>query len=53
LILIAAITKNDNNNSIITDHESGEYICSNCGMVLSTEKAQQTRPECTGIGYGW
>jgi transcription initiation factor TFIIB len=37
--------KNSNNSNIITDHESGEYICSNCGIVLSAEKAQETRPE--------
>jgi transcription initiation factor TFIIB len=37
--------KRINNSRIITDHESGEYICSNCGMVLSAEKAQETRPE--------
>ena len=37
--------KNSNSSNIITDHESGEYICSNCGLVLSAEKAQETRPE--------
>jgi transcription initiation factor TFIIB len=37
--------KYSNSRNIITDHESGEYICSNCGLVLSTEKAQETRPE--------
>ena len=37
--------KNSNSSNIITDHESGEYICSNCGIVLSAEKAQETRPE--------
>jgi transcription initiation factor TFIIB len=37
--------KNSNSRNIITDHESGEYICSNCGLVLSAEKAQETRPE--------
>jgi transcription initiation factor TFIIB len=37
--------KNSSNSNIITDHESGEYICGNCGLVLSAEKAQETRPE--------
>jgi transcription initiation factor TFIIB len=37
--------KNSNSRNIITDHESGEYICSNCGLILSAEKAQETRPE--------
>jgi transcription initiation factor TFIIB len=37
--------KNSNSRNIITDHESGEFICSNCGLVLSAEKAQETRPE--------
>jgi transcription initiation factor TFIIB len=37
--------KYSNSRNIITDHESGEYICSNCGLVLSAEKAQETRPE--------
>ena len=37
--------KNSSNRNIITDHESGEYICGNCGLVLSAEKAQETRPE--------
>jgi transcription initiation factor TFIIB len=37
--------KNSSSNNIITDHESGEYICGNCGLVLSAEKAQETRPE--------
>jgi transcription initiation factor TFIIB len=37
--------KNSNSRNIITDHESGEYICSNCGLVLSAERAQETRPE--------
>jgi transcription initiation factor TFIIB len=36
---------NKNSSNIITDHESGEYICGNCGLVLSAEKAQETRPE--------
>ena len=38
------ITTNNASN-IITDPESGEIICSNCGLVVSTEKAQDTRPE--------
>lgn len=36
---------NNNNSVIITDLESGEHICSNCGLVLSAEKAQDIRPE--------
>src|ERR687891_731619 len=36
---------NKNSSNIITDHESGEYICGNCGLVLSAEKAQEIRPE--------
>ena len=36
---------NNNNSVIITDPESGEHICSNCGLVLSAEKAQDIRPE--------
>jgi transcription initiation factor TFIIB len=41
----SANNKNSNNSNIITDHESGEYICSNCGLVLSAEKVRDTRPE--------
>src|SRR5215216_3101786 len=37
--------KNNNKSSIITDPESGELICSNCGLVLSLEKVQETRAE--------
>jgi transcription initiation factor TFIIB len=37
--------KNSSSSNIITDHESGEYICGNCGLVLSAEKAQETGPE--------
>jgi transcription initiation factor TFIIB len=44
--------KNSNNSNIITDHESGEYICSNCGLVLSAEKAQETRPEWRAFNTG-
>jgi transcription initiation factor TFIIB len=36
----------NNNSTIITDPESGEHICSNCGLVLSSEKAQE-------IGHEW
>ena len=36
--------KNSNNSNIITDPESGEQICSNCGLVLSIEKTNETRP---------
>ena len=34
-----------NNTNIITDPETSELICSNCGLVLSTERIQETRPE--------
>ena len=44
--------KNSNNSNIITDHESREYICSNCGIVLSAEKAQETRPEWRAFNTG-
>jgi transcription initiation factor TFIIB len=37
--------KNSKHSNIITDPESGEYICSNCGLVISAEKVQDTRPE--------
>ena len=44
--------KNSNNSNIITDHESGEYICINFGIVLSAEKAQETRPEWRAFNTG-
>jgi transcription initiation factor TFIIB len=31
-------------NSVITDPESGEIVCSQCGMVIS-DKIQETRQE--------
>ena len=37
--------KDINNSNIITDPESGEQICSNCGLVLSIEKTNEARPE--------
>ena len=37
--------KYSNNNNIITDPESGEQICGNCGLVVSSERAQETRSE--------
>jgi transcription initiation factor TFIIB len=37
--------KDSDNSNIITDHESGEYICSNCGLVLSIEMTNEARPE--------
>src|SRR5215204_3208027 len=37
--------KNGNKSNMITDPESGEHICGNCGLVLSIEKVQETRPE--------
>src|ERR687897_2588513 len=36
---------NYSNSNVISDPESGEYICSNCGLVVSSEKAQEMRPE--------
>ena len=36
---------NSNSSNIITDPESGEQICSNCGLVLSIEKTNEVRPE--------
>jgi transcription initiation factor TFIIB len=34
-----------NNTNIITDPETSELICSNCGMVVSSEMAQEPRAE--------
>jgi transcription initiation factor TFIIB len=39
------INQNNNSSKVISDPESGEYICSNCGLVLSSEKALEMRPE--------
>ncbi|MGI8834607.1 MAG: transcription initiation factor IIB, partial [Nitrososphaeraceae archaeon] len=44
--------KNSNNNNIITDPESGEQICSNCGLVLSMEKTNEVRPEWRTFNTG-
>jgi len=33
------------NNHIITDSESGEVICSNCGMIISDRNQEINRPE--------
>jgi transcription initiation factor TFIIB len=33
------------NNHIITDSESGEVICSNCGMIISDRNQEISRPE--------
>ena len=30
---------------VITDAESGEIICTNCGMVMSNDKSLQQTPE--------
>jgi transcription initiation factor TFIIB len=35
---------NNNTNSLITDTESGEIICSNCGLVVS-DKIEEIKPE--------
>jgi transcription initiation factor TFIIB len=34
-----------NNNRIVTDSESGEVICSNCGTVISDRNQEISRPE--------
>ncbi|MGH9978747.1 MAG: TFIIB-type zinc ribbon-containing protein, partial [Nitrososphaeraceae archaeon] len=36
---------------IITDHESGEIICSTCGMVIS-DKIQSNGPEWRNFEQG-
>ena len=36
---------NYSNTNVISDPESGECICSNCGLVVSSEKALEMRPE--------
>ena len=40
-IIIRAIYKNKSHKTVITDPESGEIICSNCGMVNS-DKIQES-----------
>ena len=35
---------------VITDPESGEIICSNCGMVISQNIEDNTRPEWRSFG---
>ena len=35
---------------VITDHESGEIICSNCGMVISQNIEDNTRAEWRSFG---
>src|SRR5919108_4423398 len=37
--------KSGNKSIMITDPESGEHICGNCGLVLSMESVEETRPE--------
>src|ERR687887_578125 len=37
--------KNGNKSIMITDPESGEHICGNCGLVLSIDSVEETRPE--------
>jgi transcription initiation factor TFIIB len=34
-----------NNTNIIADPETSELICGNCGLVISTERVQEARPE--------
>jgi len=36
---------NYSKSNVISDPESGEYICSNCGLVVSSENALEMRPE--------
>jgi transcription initiation factor TFIIB len=38
-----------NNGRIVTDPESGEIICNNCGMVISDKIQDITRPEWLGF----
>jgi transcription initiation factor TFIIB len=44
--------KDSDNSNIITDPESGEQICSNCGLVLSIEKTNEARPEWRTFNTG-
>jgi transcription initiation factor TFIIB len=44
--------KDSNNSNIITDPESAEQICSNCGLVLSIEKTNEARPEWRTFNTG-
>jgi transcription initiation factor TFIIB len=39
-----------NEKKIITDSESGEIICSNCGIVISDKVPDMTRPEWGAFG---
>jgi transcription initiation factor TFIIB len=41
-----------NNTNIITDPETSELICSNCGLVISTERIQESRPEWHYFDHG-
>jgi transcription initiation factor TFIIB len=41
-----------NNANIITDPETSELICSNCGLVISTERVQESRPEWHYFDHG-
>ena len=41
-----------NNTNIITDPETSELICSNCGLVISTERVQESRPEWHYFDHG-
>ena len=41
-----------NNTNIITDHKTSELICSNCGLVISTERVQESRPEWHYFDHG-
>jgi transcription initiation factor TFIIB len=39
-------------SAVITDPESGEIICSNCGMVISQNIEDNSRPEWRSFGGG-
>ena len=38
-------------SEVITDAESGEIICTNCGMVNSNDKGQQNTREWRAVDY--
>ncbi|HLG36515.1 MAG TPA: TFIIB-type zinc ribbon-containing protein, partial [Nitrososphaera sp.] len=42
--MISLLCSMCNSDQTVTDPESGEIICGNCGLVLS-DKVQESRPE--------
>jgi transcription initiation factor TFIIB len=46
------INNTNTNTNIITDPETSELICSNCGLVISTERVQESRPEWHYFDHG-